>query len=495
MTRRTTILVVALAMALPALAQGQADPTIPRELTLQQAVDLAWEYNPTFRQIANNLGPATWAVRNAWAAFVPAVDLSGSLSYAGAGSQRFLTAEFQQGSPTLGSTYGLTMSARLDGRTIMGPSVSEAQYDATQAAISGAEVNLESAIKQQYLAVLQSEAQVELSQKQLERNEEFLRLARARFEVGQNTMLDVRQAEVAKGQSEVTLLQARQRVIVDRLILFQTMGIPAPGDPLSVILVDTFPITQPMWQLGELLAAAEGGNPDLLSLRAQESAAKANEGAAKATWLPTLSFQAGWSGFTQEFTNSQFLIDQAEGSATGNIQTCEISNQLWLNPGLTPLDCNAFALTDADRASIVERNNVFPFKFTTQPFGARIAISLPLFTQFGRPLEVSQASIQTEDAQEAVRARELQVRTDVSQAYFALLAAYEAIRIQESNQTAAGEQLRLATERYRVGSGTFFELLDAQLAAQQAEADYINAIYAYHQSIATLENAVGRPLR
>jgi hypothetical protein len=59
MTRRTTILVVALATALPALAQSQADPTIPRELTLQQAVDLAWQYNPTFRQIANDLGPAT----------------------------------------------------------------------------------------------------------------------------------------------------------------------------------------------------------------------------------------------------------------------------------------------------------------------------------------------------------------------------------------------------------------------------------------------------
>ena len=53
----------------------------------------------------------------------------------------------------------------------------------------------------------------------------------------------------------------------------------------------------------------------------------------------------------------------------------------------------------------------------------------------------------------------------------------------------------LNAERYRVGSGTFFELLDAQVAAQRAEADYINAIYAYHRAIATLENAVGRPLR
>jgi outer membrane protein len=110
-------------------------------------------------------------------------------------------------------------------------------------------------------------------------------------------------------------------------------------------------------------------------------------------------------------------------------------------------------------------------------------------------LQNAQASAQTEDAAEAVRARELLVRTAVSENYYALEAAYTAINIQESNRTAAQEALRLATERYRVGSGTFYELLDSQLAAQQAEADYVNAVYAYHRAIATLENAVGRPLR
>jgi hypothetical protein len=39
-----------------------------------------------------------------------------------------------------------------------------------------------------------------------------------------------------------------------------------------------------------------------------------------------------------------------------------------------------------------------------------------------------------------VRGAELQVRTDVSQAYYGLSAAYEAIGIQENNQVAAAEQ-------------------------------------------------------
>jgi outer membrane protein len=55
--------------------------------------------------------------------------------------------------------------------------------------------------------------------------------------------------------------------------------------------------------------------------------------------------------------------------------------------------------------------------------------------------------------------------------------------------------LRLATERYRVGVGTFFELLDAQLAAQQAEADYVRALFDYHRSLVSLEAAVGHRLR
>jgi outer membrane protein len=124
-----------------------------------------------------------------------------------------------------------------------------------------------------------------------------------------------------------------------------------------------------------------------------------------------------------------------------------------------------------------------------------MTVSWPIFTQFSRPLRNSQASAQADDAKEAVRAWELQVRTAVSQAYYGMLAAYEGIGIQVQSRRAAQEALQLAQERYRVGSGTFFELLDAQLAAQTAERDYINAVYAYHRSIATLEAAVGRPLR
>jgi outer membrane protein TolC len=46
-----------------------------------------------------------------------------------------------------------------------------------------------------------------------------------------------------------------------------------------------------------------------------------------------------------------------------------------------------------------------------------------------------------------------------------------------------------------VGSGTFLNVLDAQAVAQQAETDYVAAVYAYHRAIVQLETAVGRSLR
>ncbi len=495
MIRGTLLFLAVLVFAQPSGARAQEPSQIPASLTLAEAVDLARRFNPLLRQTANDLVGTKWGVRNAYASFVPSISLNGSVGYSGSGSQTFLSEEFVQQSSTIGSGYGVNLSLQLSGRSLMQPAVANARHRAAEARLSGEEVSLESTVRGQYLAVLEAEAQVELAQLQVTRNEEFLRLAQARFDVGQNTLLDVRQAEVALGQSEVQLLRQEQAVIVEKLRLFQLIGLPAPEDPNAVTLPDTFAIGEPTWQLRSLLDEADMANPDLTALRAQSSAAQAGERAAKSTWLPTLSFSAGWSGFTQQFRNVDPLVQNAQASAASQVQQCEFVNQWLVNPGGPTADCSSLAFMPDDEAAIREGNDVFPFSFTSQPFSARLTVSLPIFTQFSRPLEVAEASASADDAREAVRGTELQVRTDVSQAYYGLQAAYEAISIQGRNQEAAGEQLRLATERYRVGSGTFFELLDAQLAAQQAEADYINAIYAYHRAIATLENAVGRPLR
>ena len=152
-------------------------------------------------------------------------------------------------------------------------------------------------------------------------------------------------------------------------------------------------------------------------------------------------------------------------------------------------------LTPAYAKAIRDRNNLFPFSFDKQPFQASITISLPIFTGFSRQLRLSQAAAQRDDAEEASRARELAVRTDVESRYLSLRTSWRAISVQETSRAAAAERLRLAQDRYRLGSGTALELTDAQNAVTRAEGDYNSAVYAYHRAFTALEAAVGRRLR
>jgi outer membrane protein len=163
--------------------------------------------------------------------------------------------------------------------------------------------------------------------------------------------------------------------------------------------------------------------------------------------------------------------------------------------GSAGLDATGAALDPAIAQQIRTGNNVFPFSFTQQPFSARVLIQLPIFDGFSRNLQVSQARAQRDDFREQLRGRELQVKTDVQARFLALNTAYKAIGVQVANRDAARDQLKLAQDRYRLGSGSALEISDAQNAVQRAEGDYVNAVYDYHKAIAALELAVGRPLR
>jgi len=480
----------------PALSFSQQ--AVPANLSLADAIALAREHNPAYRQVLHDRSPAAWGVRTAYSSLLlPTLTASGGIGYSGPGQQRFLTSNFSQSVSTLASNYAFVLDWTLSGQTLTAPGLKHAQLAAADADVAGAETYLITAVTQQYLTVLQARDNAAVARKQLERNVEFLKLAQARYDVGRASLIDVRQAQVARGQAEVALLQAETAVQVEKLRLFQQMGVSAPVDVATVQLTDSFAVQTPAWQLGDLLKMAEEQNPALKALRQRERAAGWGVKAASATWGPSLSLSASWAGFTQRYTNLDPLIASARAGASADSTTCEYENSAWLNAGQTPINCAALTgpFLQQQEQALRDQNRAYPFSFTPQPFQARLAISIPLWGNFQQPLQVSQAKAEQQDLAESVRARGLQLQTDVNQAYLVLATAYRTVAIQDTNRVAGREQLQLATERYRVGSGTFFELLDAEVAALRAESDYIGAVYDYHKAVAALEAAVGRPLR
>jgi outer membrane protein len=474
-------------------------------LSLQDAIQQARVNSPAYRQILNDAAPAKWGVRNAYASFLPTVSVAGDLGYIGSGQTNFGGGFTQPTSAFLTSGYSLGLNWQLDGRVLSGPGQQKALQKATDEDISGAGVNLRADITTQYLNGLQASAQVDVARQQVVRNVDFLTLAQARFQVGQATLLDVRQAQVIKGQSDVALLRATQLENEAKLELLRRMGVEPPVAIEQIGLSDSFPVTPPQLQLEDLIAMADEQNPLLRSLRARQDASTWNVRAARSEFLPTLSLRAGWSGFTQELTDEGVLLGQTLSSAQSDAARCQFDDQVKTSLALGGqvgdcfgefgLNSSGTALNDDLSRQIRDANDVFPFDYTGQPFQANLTISLPIFTGFSRSLRVSQARAQELDADEDVRARRLQVRSDVHARYLGMQTSYQAIAVQEANRVSARDQLRLAQDRYRLGAGTSLEVSDAQNAVSRAEGDYVNAVYDYHKAVAALEAAVGRPLR
>lgn len=507
---------IVLALPPTLAAQGPAVPARPApavRVTLAEALEQARRNSPAYRQILNDAGPANWGVRNAYAALAPTMDVSGSTGYTGSGSSTFGGSTFNQTSPSLTSAYALSFNWRFSGAELAATGQQKAARRATLADITNAGEQLRSDITVQYLSTLQATAQTEVARQQVARNADFLALARAKHGVGQTTMLDVRQAEVQKGQSDVALLRARQSESEAKLELFRRIGLSIPADPEAVALADSFAVVEPQYDVQQLVARGKEENPSLLALSARERSAAWNVRSAKSRFFPTVFASAGLRGFTQEFTNESLLLNGRINSAQTVADNCRFQNALigslpgggvagFPNGGRIA-DCNDFAGLDATgdaldptvKSGLLSRNNVFPFRFTKQPFSASLTISLPIFDGFSRNLQVAQARAQQEDAEEGVRARRLQVETEIRARYLSVQTAYRTIVVQDQNRQAAREQLRLAQERYRLGNGSSLEVADGENSVTRAEGDYVNAIYEYHKAVAQLEFAVGRPLR
>ncbi len=503
------VLALSVLLGFPSVVAAQdsvrmAIPAPAVTLTLAEALERARGNSPAFRQATNDAGPARWGVRNAYGNFLPTVSVNGGVGYTGSGQSNFGGGFIRETSPIVNSNYGLNLNWQLDGSVLSGPGRAKASQRATEAEITGAESNLRFDITNQYLTALQATAQVAVNRQQVIRQDDFLRLAQAKYQVGQATLIDVRQAEVQKGQAEVTLLRSVQAEYDAKLELFRRMGLVPPVSVAQVGLTDSFAVTQPAFDLPQLLALAEGENPSLRALQAREDAAQWQVRAAKSQYLPTISVNAGWAGFTQRVTDGQSLVDQAYNSALAGATQCDIDNQIraGINPPLSPLNCDAqfsdptrTQLNPTLRNSILSTNDVGLFNFESQPFRVSLTVSLPIFTGFSRSLQVSQARAAQLDLDESVRAQGLLVRSDVESRYLSIQTSHQAILVQQANRQAAEDQLRLAQDRYRLGSGNSLELSTAQSDLVRAEGDYINAVYDYHKAVAALEAAVGRPLR
>ncbi|HZD04738.1 MAG TPA: TolC family protein, partial [Longimicrobiales bacterium] len=455
--------------------------------------------NPGYQAAGNDREVADWEVRQAYGSLVPSASVSGGLSWQGKGEESFgsITSEqlgFVNRPSIYTSSYSLGLSYRLDGSVLFGPGQAEASRDRTMADIRAAAVDLDRRVTQAYLEVLRQDEEVTLAQQELERARFNLRLATAQRDVGTVTALDVQQAEVQVGRAEVTLLRAQNAARTARLRLNQTMGVDLdrPAEPST-----EFALTPPGWTEDDLLARALRTNPTLESRRRGIQVSDYAVSVARSSYWPSLSFSAGWSGFTQQASSTDYAIARAQSQTEARSAQCQAQNELYsrLADPLPPLDCSQYVFTEEDRNAIVRENDVFPFDFQRSPPRVSMSVSLPIFQGLSRQRQVEAAQAARRDARYQMREQELALQADLAIGLDEVRTAYQSALIEQRNQAYADEQLRLALERYRVGTISFIDLVEAETVKAQADRSRLNAIYSYHDAITNLESVVGAPLR
>lgn len=465
------------------------------ELSLEDAIALARANNPDFLVQVSAERDADWALREAYGGLLPTAGAATGFQYIATGSPRF--GVFTGGDLGLVSTpayylsnYSLGVNFRLSGADLYRVSREKANHEAVAARLEAAGYGLSTEITVHYLATLRAHDGVALAERELERADLNLGLARARHEVGLATELEARHAEVERGQTEVALLRARSALQVERLRLSQRMGLELADE---LVLISRFEVFEPVWDREDLLRRAQAGHPQLRALRAVVDATTAGTQAARSAYLPTLEMSAGWAGYTRQARDGTLLGDQA---ARQSLEQCETMNMLSARlteplPG-TPMDCQAVAAET--RRQVVAQNRGFPFDFKGEPLSAQLRLSLPLFTGLSRQRQVEAARTAVSDAEHRLRAEELRLTADVATAHLNVETAYQAASLETRNRELANAQLRLTRERYEAGLASFSELLDAETLVARSDRAYLAAIYAFHEGVALLEAAVGSRL-
>jgi outer membrane protein len=463
-------------------------------LSLEQAVELSRRNNPDVLTAENGRRRASATLLGANGAFLPNVNTSVGSQFREGRQQFFAGQAFGNTAGTLSSNVSADASASYSLGLVANRRAARAGIDAAQADVGASVATVRAAVTQQYINALEQDARVRLQDTLLLSARSQLELARARVAVGAATPLDARRAEVSVGQVEVARLQAANQAEVARLRLFQQLGV----EPRTQVrLTTTFGLTAPPLSLEALLAQARAGSPTLNAFRARERQAQLNVGAARSQYLPSLNLQLGVSGFTNQSTDINQAIAQQQRNAALGQRQCQQQAALYGRVGLPfEVDCAAeFAFTPAQEAAIRTGNRAYPFNFTRNPYNLSAFVSLPLFNGFQREQQVQASQAAERDAEYRRRAQELSLTADVTASYRTLLTDQRAAELQQRNVQVAREALSLAEERYRVGVGTFVDVAQARGDYERAQNDYINAVYQFQRDFATLENAVGRPLR
>ena len=414
-------------------------------LTLEQAVRTGLEKNPRMSASQFQIDASAARISQALSGLYPRIDFNQSfarttnpaqafsikLNQEQITTQDFDPARLNDPSPTnnFASIFSLSMPLYDAGQIRTG--VNQAKLGHESATLSADRTRQEviTSVVVAYVGALTAQDHLKDIHQALETATANDKMIRSRYQNGLVVKSDVLRAGVRIAGLEQERLTAQSQVDVAMAILNAAMGIEM--DHLHQLVPLDKRRSVPLGSLEEWLRKAHDARPDLKQLKSQEMMADEEVQKAKMAYLPSLHLVGSYEMDTEDFSR------------------------------------------------------------TANNYTVGLLLRFNLFSGFENEWKVNEALANMQQVKAVIKQFELGIEVETRRAFFQTQSAFERIKVAEAAVSQAEESLRIVRNRYENGLFTIVDLLDSEMALQQARTHYLRSNHDYTVAMAQLYLAVG----
>ncbi|HZZ00905.1 MAG TPA: TolC family protein [Candidatus Baltobacteraceae bacterium] len=330
------------------------------------------------------------------------------------------------------------------------------QAEQARNSLANAEDQIASSVTNSFYGIVQKQAIVAVDTITLDAQNVLVAVAVAKEKAGVAAGVDVLQAKTSAAKSESSLVADKAAVEDASEALAQQIG--APLNTRFDVPKDVPQPPIPKGNVDSLVAIADANRPDVAAAREGVLADRYTRRGWNVELYPQISLSAS--------IGNQFSPTSAVQEQLSNEQLCRFY-------GISP--CPG-----------VSRGS--PGFWSLQAIST---FSLPLVDYNARHSERVNDDTQLASAQTSFTQTRLQAELDVRQSYRAAQTAQSQLTYAKQESDYGTESARIAQLQYKAGVKTIYDVLQAQLAAEQALDDYVNARVNYVDAIVKLRVSLG----
>lgn len=440
---------IALVCAVSLNAQAQYDqPGEVIELTLEEAIEIALNDNPTIRVAELEITRQDYVRRETLGNLYPSLSATGNYQYSVVKQEMAKGLSFGADN-TIAATANLTLP-------LFAPAVyatlklNRSQMESAVEAARSSKITLVNEVRKSYYNILLAEQSLEVLEASAITIQETVDNTEAMFATGLASEYDLLTAQVQLSNLQPTIIQTRNSIDVAKMLLKMYLSIPQEYD-IKVrgsldgfseqILLDNAPRTTDV-----------AYNSDLRNLDIQEQMLNQQIKLINTQRMPTIAAfgQATITGNDMEQFDLGSIIGGGSSSTSSN-------SKFWWQ----------------------------------HPVTVGVQISVPIFSGNKNVNQVrqtrntlNQLSLQREYLEQSVK---MQAQNAINN----IITAREKMTANEKTVAQAQKAYDISAARYKAGAGTILELNSAQLSLTQAQLNYSQAIYDYLAAEADYEKTIG----